>query len=327
MEYFAEGSPDSIIDRDRARVLLGAMLRRVGRVRRVLLLPPDYTRVHSWAGPLTVMLYEQLADDVHVEIMPTLGTHAPMTDDRLRAMFPGIPRKAFRVHDWRGGLTRLGEIPPAIIREITRDRVDLSVCCEINRLLVDDDWDHIISIGQLVPHEVVGIANHSKNIFVGAGGQDTINKTHYIGAACDMEAIMGQTNTPVRAVFDYMTAHYARDLPISYLLTVRAPDASGGLVTRGMFAGDDNVCFRRGAALCRQVNVVLLEKPLRKVVVYLDPSEYKSAWLGNKSIYRTRMALAPEGELIVLAPGVTTFGEDAEIDRLIREYGYRGRSL
>jgi hypothetical protein len=59
------------------------------------------------------------------------------------------------------------------------------------------------------------------------------------------------------------------------------------------------------------------------VVVYLDPQEYKSTWLGNKSIYRTRMALADGGELIVLAPGLKEFGEDAEIDRLIRKFGYR----
>ena len=68
----------------------------------------------------------------------------------------------------------------------------------------------------------------------------------------------------------------------------------------------------------------MLDEPLKKVVVYLDPLEFKSTWLGNKSIYRTRMAMADGGELIVLAPGLKEFGEDAEIDRLIRKYGYRG---
>jgi len=71
-----------------------------------------------------------------------------------------------------------------------------------------------------------------------------------------------------------------------------------------------------------KVNITLVEEPLAKVVVYLDPSEFKSTWLGNKAIYRTRMAIADRGELVVLAPGVRRFGEDPGIDALIRKYGY-----
>jgi len=101
-------------------------------------------------------------------------------------------------------------------------------------------------------------------------------------------------------------------------------DAEGKLSVRGLFVSDDGSGFDRGAALSLQVNFNMLDEPLGKVVVYLDPGEFKSLWLGNKSIYRTRMALADGGELIVLAPGVKEFGEDPEIDRLIRKYGYRG---
>jgi hypothetical protein len=101
-------------------------------------------------------------------------------------------------------------------------------------------------------------------------------------------------------------------------------DQNGCLVIRGLFIGDDEQVFTRAAELSLKVNFNLLGKSLHKVVVYLDPAEYKSTWLGNKSIYRTRMALADGGELIVLAPGVKEFGEDREIDRLIRKYGYYG---
>jgi len=87
---------------------------------------------------------------------------------------------------------------------------------------------------------------------------------------------------------------------------------------------DDGSGFDKGAALSLKVNFEMLDQPLKKVVVYLDPGEFKSTWLGNKSIYRTRMAMADGGELIVLAPGLEEFGEDKEIDRLIRKYGYRG---
>ena len=324
MEYFHEGSPDAAIDAARAADLLDGMLERLGGLRRVLLLPPDHTRSHSWAGELTVMLYERLKDKAHVEILPALGTHASMTPRELDVMFPGIPRDRFHVHDWRSGLVRLGEVPASFVRQVSNGAVDYPVHCEINRLLIEGKWDRIISIGQLVPHEVAGIANHNKNVFVGAGGADTINKTHYLGAVCGMEKVMGRAQSPVRDILNYMSTHFAGDLPVSYVLTVRAKDAEGRLVTRGLYAGDDEACFLRGAKLCQKVNVTLLDKPIQKAVVHLDPAEYKSTWLGNKAIYRTRMAMADGGHLVILAPGVRAFGEDGEIDRLIRKYGYHG---
>lgn len=324
MEFFHEEPSEGALDKARAGALLDTLLAALGEPKRVLLLPPDFTRLRSGAGELTVRLYERLKDQAHVEIMPALGTHVPMTANELSGMFPGVPHGVFRVHDWRGSLVRLGEVPGDFVRQLSDGKVDFSVFCDVNRLLVDGGWDRILSVGQLVPHEVAGIANHHKNVFVGVGGQDTINKTHFIGAVCGMERAMGRVRTPVREVLDYMARHFARDLPIVHVLSVRARDAQGRLVTRELYAGDDDACFLRGAELCRRVNVDLLDAPLRRAVVYLNPEEFRSTWLGNKAIYRTRMAMADGGELIVLAPGVRTFGEDTEIDRLIRKYGYRG---
>jgi len=150
-----------------------------------------------------------------------------------------------------------------------------------------------------------------------------INRSHFLGAVYGMERIMGRERSPVRTVLDYAQKTFGQDLPITYLMNVRSKNEAGELVTRGLFAGNDDA-YQDGAALSQQVNLDLLDEPLKKVVVYLDPSEFKSTWLGNKSIYRTRMAIADQGELIVLAPGVKMFGEDKEIDRLIRKYGYRG---
>ena len=99
-------------------------------------------------------------------------------------------------------------------------------------------------------------------------------------------------------------------------------DDANHLLTRGLFISDDRECFDLAADLSLQVNFQLLDKPLSKIIVYLDPLEYRSTWLGNKSIYRTRMAIDDGGELIVLAPGLREFGEDKEIDALIRKYGY-----
>lgn len=322
--YLSEGSPATAITAERAGILIDSMLDQLGPLRRVLLLPPDITRFHSWAGTLTVLLFERLRGAAEVEILPALGTHLPMTAAEMDRMFPGIPHAVFRVHDWRRDLTRLGEVPADVIAELSEGKLDYSVNIEVNRLLVEGHWDAIISVGQLVPHEVIGIANHAKNVFVGTGGVDTINKTHFLGAVYGMERIMGQAKTPVRAVLDYGARHFARHLPIRYLLTVRGRDAQGKLVTKGMYAGDDEDCFLQGAELVRQVNLDRVPRPLTKAVVYLDPEEFRSTWLGNKAVYRTRMAMADDGELIVLAPGVREFGEDPEIDRLIRKYGYRG---
>jgi nickel-dependent lactate racemase len=327
MEYLAEGSPDTVIDEAKASELVGAMLDQVGRcrpLRRVLVVPPDVSRVHSLAGTLTGMIYKRLRDSATVEILPAVGTHAPMTAAEIAAMFPGIPPLHFRAHDWREGVVALGEVPAEFIREVSEDRLEFPVRVEVNRLLIEGGWDLILSVGQLVPHEVAGIANHNKNLFVGVGGSDFINKSHWLGAVYGMERVMGRARTPVRAVFDYASEHFARHLPVIYLLTVRARDAAGRLVTRGLFAGNDGDCFHRGAALCRQVNLERLDRAPRKIVVQLDPVEYKSTWLGNKAIYRTRMAVADGGEVVVLAPGVRQFGEDEAIDRLIRQHGYRG---
>jgi nickel-dependent lactate racemase len=324
MLHFAEGSPTAAIDQGRSRELIRKLLTSLGDPERVLLVPPDFTRCHSGAGELTVMLYEQLGRHARVAILPALGTHAPMTDAERETMFPGIPASAFHVHDWRKGLTRLGEVPAAFVRDITAGRLDFPIGCDVNHLLVDEQWDGIISIGQVVPHEVAGMANHSKNIFVGVGGPDAINKTHFVAAVHGLEATMGRLQTPVRSIFEYMATHFARELPVTYLLTVRALDADGALVTRGLFAGDDDECLEHAAALSRRVNVELLDEPVSKAVVYLAPETFKSTWLGNKAVYRIRMVMADGGELIILAPGVATFGEDRAIDRLIRKYGYRG---
>ncbi len=174
----------------------------------------------------------------------------------------------------------------------------------------------------MVPHEVIGMANYNKNIFVGTGGPEGINKSHFLGAAYGMERIMGRADTPVRKVLNYASDHFASDLPIVYVLTVVGKDVNGKLGVHGLFIGDDVECFNRASELSLEVNFNMLDKPLRKVVVYLDPSEFKSTWLGNKSVYRTRMAIEDDGDLIVLAPGLREFGEDHDIDKLIRKYGY-----
>jgi nickel-dependent lactate racemase len=247
-----------------------------------------------------------------------------MTPHQMTEMFGDVPRSIFRVHDWRRGVVTLGTVPGAFLKKVSGGKVSYPWPAQVDRLLVEGGHDLILSIGQVVPHEVVGMANHNKNIFVGTGGPEGINKSHFLGAVFGMERLMGRSDTPVRQVLDYASRHFAADLPIVYLQTVVARDATGRLVVRGLFIGDDSECYRLAAALSVKVNFQMLPRPLKKVVVWLEPGEFKSTWLGNKSVYRTRMAMADGGELIVLAPGLKEFGEDREIDRLIRKYGYVG---
>lgn len=308
------------------RELLKQALARIGRkLDQVLIIPPDVTRLNSNTGELTGILYDLLTPDAQVDIIPALGTHAAMTEEEIHLMFgTEIPLDRFKVHDWRNDIVHRGDVPGELLGEWSEGKVDYPVRIEVNKILFDG-YDLILSLGQIVPHEVVGMANYTKNILVGVGGADIINKSHFLGAVYGMERMMGRIDTPVRKLFNWGVNEYLADLPICYVLTVMAKNgATGEMEMRGLYVGDDMETFTLGARLSQKVNLDLLDEPLKKVVVYLDPREFKSTWLGNKSIYRTRMVIADKGELIVVAPALREFGEDEQIDALIRKYGYRG---
>jgi nickel-dependent lactate racemase len=325
MILFSSGSPDMVLSCEDVRSALNASLDKLAEKKRVLAVPPDFTRYHSQAGLLTELVWEYYGARL-TDVLPATGTHKPMTIEEISTMFGRTPQHLFRVRDWRQGLTTLGEVPAAFVREVSEGMIDYGIPIQVDKLLADGAHDLIISIGQVVPHEVIGMAGFNKNIFVGTGGVEGINKTHFLGAVYGMERMMGRADTPVRRVFNYASEHFAGHLPILYVLTVVGKNEKGDLAIRGLFIGDDTECFNRAAALSLEVNFQLLDAPLKKAIVCLDPSEFKSTWVGNKSIYRTRMALGDGGELIVLAPGLLRFGEDERIDGLIRKYGYPGTS-
>jgi len=322
MIYFASGSKDKILSEDDIINGLFSALDKLGKKKKVLAIPPDFTRYHSKAGDITRYVHEYYRNNL-TDILPALGTHAPMTEYEIETMFGNIPKSLFRVHRWREDLITLGEVPSEFVYQVSEGKVNFSWPAQVNKLLVEGNFDLILSIGQVVPHEVIGMANYNKNIFVGTGGKEGINKSHFLGAVYGMERIMGRADNPVRQVLNYASDNFANHLPIVYVLTVIGKDENDKLVMRGLYIGDDFECFKLAAELSLQVNFEMLDEPLKKVVVYLDPHEFKSTWLGNKSIYRTRMAIADNGELIVLAPNLKEFGEDKEIDRLIRKYGYK----
>jgi nickel-dependent lactate racemase len=315
---FAAGSPTHALSPGDLQEGLVRALDALGARRKVIAVPPDVTRFHSHAGELTRSAFEYYGARL-THILPATGTHTAMTDPEIALMYAGLPRERFAVHDFRGGLASLGEVPAAFLGEQSEGRLDCAWPVQVDRLLVEGGFDLILSIGQVVPHEVAGMANYNKNILIGTGGAEGISRSHYLGAVYGMERIMGRADNPVRRVLNYASERIARNLPVVYALTVVE-----GSAVRGLFIGDDIECFEKAARLSLQVNFTMLERPIRKAVVYLDTTEFKSTWIGNKAIYRLRMAMADGGELIVLAPGVRQFGEDATIDALIRKYGYAG---
>jgi nickel-dependent lactate racemase len=321
---FAAGSPTTELSLAEIKAGLFEALNKLGDRKRVLAVPPDFTRFHSQSGLLTELAWEFYGDKL-VDVLPALGTHTPMPDNQIATMFGKTPRDLFRIHNWRDDIVTLGEIPSEFMQDVSEGKLDYTWPAQVNKLLRDGGHDLILSIGQVVPHEVVGMANGSKNIFIGTGGVMGIHRSHFLGAVYGMERMMGRANTPVRRVLDYASEHLGKLLPqIVYVQTVVNKNAKGELVMRGLYIGDGNEPFEKAAELSLKCNFLMMDREIRKAVVFLDPHEFHSTWLGNKSVYRTRMALADDAELIVIAPGVHEFGEDKKIDELIRKYGYCG---
>ena len=315
----------ALTDDDKIAVLKEA-LRKINKpLKKVLIIPPDFTRFNSNAGPITAMLYDMLSPVAHIDIIPALGTHFPMTEKEIRTMFGDkIPLDRFIVHDWRNDVVSLGEVPSELIKEWSDGKLDYSVKVQCNKCLFNG-YDLIISVGQVVPHEVVGMANYTKNIMVGVGGSDMINKSHFLGATAGLENLMGRNETAVRKLFNYGVHTFLSELPLIFIMTVMAKNhETGKMEMRGLYVGDNDDTFAEAVKLTQQVNLDMMDAPVKKVVVYLDPEEFKSTWLGNKAVYRTRMMIADDGDLIILAPALKQFGEDPTNDKLIRKYGYKG---
>jgi nickel-dependent lactate racemase len=327
MPWFTESAPH--ISRSRVlelveRAVEEARARLCRHPRRVLLLPPDITRMHSGAGWITERFYELLSRDADVHVIPTLGQHEPHTRQQNAQMFGSIPHERIHAHDWRQGCVYLGDLPAEYVRDITGGCADWKFPIWLNRMLMTQSWDLVINIGHVVPHEVLGFANHNKNYFIGLGGKELICASHMAAACCGIENNLGQLLTPVRRCFNEAEERFLGGLPDFYVQLVLARDAAGQLVHTGVFVGDDLETYLAAARQSREQNITLLDEPLTKVVCVMQGDEFFSTWVANKAIYRTRMALADGGELLILAPGLRRFGEQPDVDALIRKYGYCG---
>jgi nickel-dependent lactate racemase len=294
--------------------------------RRVLLLPPDLTRAHSGAGTIAEMFYKLLPSSCDTHVIPTLGQHRPHTPEENRWMFGEIPHSRIHVHDWRHGVTRVGVIPASVVKEKTGGKVDWEIPLDLNTMLMKQKWDLIINIGHVVPHEVLGFANHNKNYFIGLGGKETLCAVHMASATWGIENNLGNLITPTRACFNWAEERFLKHLPDCYLQIVMNRDQNTKLVTSGIYVGDDVETYISAARASKRQNITIFEKPVKKIVAVMQADEFRSTWVANKAIYRTRLALADGGELLIIAPGLERFGEQPDVDALIRKYGYCGSS-
>ncbi len=292
--------------------------------RRVLLLPPDITRMHSGAGWITEYFYERLHGEAEVHVIPTLGQHEPHTREQNRQMFGAVPHERIHPHDWRNGCVYLGDIPAHLVAELSGGAADWDIPIWLNRMLMEEHWDWIINIGHVVPHEVLGFANHNKNYFIGLAGKELICKSHMAAATYGIENNLGNLLTPVRRCFNWAEEKFLGHLPDLYVQVTLARNSQGRLVHTGAYVGDDLETYLGAARQARDENITVLDQPLKKVVCVMQGDEFFSTWVANKAVYRTRMALADGGELLVIAPGLKRFGEQPEVDAFIRKYGYVG---
>lgn len=321
------GAPAGIGDEELEELIRKDLPENLEDLHKILLLPPDITRLYSCGGRITAIFWRLLHKTCQVDIMPALGTHQAMTEEEaLRFFGPEVPYSAIIRHDWRQDTERIGTVPADFVRMVSEGTMQEEIPVEVNRRLLDPSYDRIYSIGQVVPHEIVGMANYSKNIFVGCGGPAMIGASHMLGAVYGLERIMGKDHSPVRQVFDYAEEHFLQGIPLTYILTVTTQQKDDAIL-HGIYIGRNRKQFEDAVALSQKCNLTYVKEPFDKVVAWLDPREFRSTWIGNKAIYRTRRAIRTGGELIILAPGVDKFGEDPGNDRLIRKYGYHGRDF
>ncbi|MGE4586824.1 MAG: lactate racemase domain-containing protein [Mangrovibacterium sp.] len=326
MAWFFERSNEITSQKLEELVLLSAKtcLKRISpSPKTILLLPPDITRGHSGAGAITNQLYHFFSGSAEVYVMPTLGQHLPHSQAQNKWMFGDIPEERIMIHDWEKDGKHLGTIPAKYVSKLTQGKADWEIPVSINRVVMEEKWDLIINIGHVVPHEVLGFANHNKNYFIGLGGKETICASHMAAACYGIENNLGTLITPLRHCFNKAESEFLARLPDAYIQVVMKYNGNGQLVHSGFYCGDDLDTYLLAAEQSKAENITIVP-PLKKVVAVMQGNEFFSTWVANKAIYRTRKAMADGGELLIIAPGLKRFGEQAEVDRIIRKYGYTG---
>jgi nickel-dependent lactate racemase len=300
-----------------------APLRLAGR--KVLLIVPDATRTAP-VGLLFRVLHDLLGGETKsLDVLIALGTHPPMSEEAIcrrleitAAERGGTYRRVrFFNHAWdnAAALTSLGIIPASEIAALSGGLFEQDVEVTINRLVLD--YDQLLIVGPVFPHEVVGFSGGNKYLFPGIGGAALLNFFHWLGAVITNPRIIGHKHTPVRRVVDRAAAL----VPVpkhAFCMVVH----DGGLA--GLFAGTPEAAWEQAADLSQRLHVVTKEQPFHTVLSCAPPM-YDEIWVGGKCMYKLEPVVADGGELIIYAPHIREFSRThgAHIQRVgyhVRDY-------
>ncbi|MBX3745348.1 MAG: DUF2088 domain-containing protein [Verrucomicrobiae bacterium] len=294
------------------------------RGRRLLLIVPDLTRTAP-IGLLFRALHDHLGDAcAALDVMIALGTHQPLSEPAIcqRLDLSEAERQSryrnvrFFNHEWDNdaALQTLGTIPAAEIEHLTGGRFAMDVPVRVNRRLFD--YDHILIVGPVFPHEVVGFSGGNKYLFPGVAGPEILNFFHWLGAVVTNPMIIGQARTPVRQVVDRAGAMVP--LPKTCFCLVVRPDRS----LAGLFAGTPEEAWAAASDLSRDVHITYRDRPFH-TILSCAPTMYDELWTGGKCMYKLEPVLADGGELIIYAPHIREIS--ATHGRLLLEIGYHCR--
>jgi len=293
------------------------------RGRRMLLIVPDGTRTAP-VGMVFKALHERLGDvAAGMDVMIALGTHQPMSEsaicrrlDITEADRGGRYAKVgFYNHAWDdpGSLREIGVIPAADIAALTDDRFSMEVPVEVNRRLYD--YDQLIIIGPVFPHEAVGFSGGNKYLFPGVAGPRILNFFHWLGAVVTNPMIIGNKWTPVRKVVDRAGSMVALE-KLCFCMVVE------GQGVAGLFAGPPEAAWDQASDLSRDLHVVFKDRPFHTILSCAPPM-YDELWVGGKCMYKLEPVLSDGGELIIYAPHIRIIS--VTHGRLIEEVGYHCR--
>ena len=294
--------------------------------RRVLVLTPDATR--TCPLPLIVRTIAALVAPhaARLDFMIALGTHQPLGEDRVDALYgigPGERETVFRGirflnHRWDlpDTFRRIGLIDEGRIESITRGVFRESVAVDINKAVFD--YDLILIAGPVFPHEVVGFSGGHKYLFPGISGGDFLHFFHWLGAVNTCWNTIGIKDTPVREVLEAAAAM----LPVARDCVSMVVRPSGGLA--GLFVGEPHESWSAAADLSARIHIVYKQKPFH-TVLGIAPEMYDELWTAGKVMYKLEPVVADGGRLIIYAPHVTEISRTwgAELSRIgyhVRDY-------
>ena len=274
------------------------------RGKKVLAIVPDGTRTAP-VGIVFKALFAQIGEAAtQLDILIALGTHQPMSEEAIcqrleisTSEHQSTYRKVrFFNHAWDNpaALQRIGTIPAKTIEELSGGLFSMDVPVDVNKLLFN--YDQVIIIGPVFPHEVVGFSGGNKYLFPGVGGPEILNFFHWLGAVITNPMIIGNKWTAVRKVVDRAGAM----VPVPKLCFCMVVD-KGELA--GLFAGTPESAWDKASDLSRELHICYKDRPFRTVLSCL-PNMYDELWTGGKGMYKLEPVVADGGELIIYGPHI-----------------------